>query len=53
MICKEDALFLLTNLALHIMTTGLCKINETYNNKEINDCSRNIWLVSGWMLITY
>jgi len=53
MTCKEVALFLLTNLALHIMTTGFCKIKEMYNNKERNNCSRNIWLVSGWMLITY
>jgi hypothetical protein len=53
MIGKEVALFLLINLALHIIATGLYRIKERYNKKERNDCSRNIWLVSGWMLITY
>jgi hypothetical protein len=53
MICKEVAEFLLINLALYIITTGLYRIKEIYNNKERNGCSRNVYLVSGWMLIIY
>jgi hypothetical protein len=53
MICKEVAEFLLINLALHIITNGLYRIKEMNNNKERNGYSRNVYLVSCCMLITY
>jgi hypothetical protein len=34
MICKEAAEYLLIDLALHIITTGLYRTREMYNNKE-------------------
>jgi len=34
------------------MTSRLYRIKEMYNNNEGNGCSRNVYLVSGWMLIT-
>lgn len=53
MIRKEVAEILLINLALHIITNGLYRIKEMYNNKERNGYSRNVYLVSCRMLITY
>jgi hypothetical protein len=53
MIYEDVAVFLLINLVLHIITTGFYRIKEMYNKKERNGCSRNVYLVSGWMLVTY